>query len=393
MKIAIINASIGRGSVGRIVGDLYTGLKNAGHEVKLIYGRNIVGKYDTEDILRIGSLKDVYAHAIFTRVVGNTAFYSKKATFDLISELKLYKPDIVHLHGVYGYYINMEILFNYLAENDVKVVSTLHSCWDFTGHCCYFDYVQCVQWKSGCKVCRQIHEYPYSLIDNAKRNFEKKKTLYHSLKNCTIVTPSKWLAEYVKESFLNIFPCKVIRNGIDQSIFKPSNVDDSEKTSYPTILCVANVWEPRKGWSDVVELSKYIEGKAKLIVVGVNNEQKKELLSSTVAIERTDSAATLAQLYQNATVFFNPTYEDNYPTVNLESISCGTPVITYKTGGSSEPFELGRFGWTIQKKDYTSLLSIAQRVLNGYESFEKEKIYLFSNQHMVSEYLELYNQM
>lgn len=393
MRIAIINVSIGRGSVGRIVADLYAGLKNAGHEVKLIYGRSIVGEYASEDLMRIGTSKDIYMHALLTRIIGNTAFYSKRATGDLISELELFKPDIVHLHGVYGYYINMEVLFNYLALKEIKVVSTLHSCWDFTGHCCYFDYVRCNQWNSGCKECKQVHAYPYSFIDNTERNFEKKKTLYQSLNYCTIVTPSRWLADYVKESFLSVFPCKVIRNGIDQSIFKPEDVNRRESDKFPTILCVANIWESRKGWNDVVELSKYLEGKAKLIVVGVKGKQKKELSSSTVAIERTDSTVALAKLYQSATVLFNPTYEDNYPTVNLEAISCGTPVITYQTGGSPEALELGKFGWIIQKRDYASLLSITSRVFDGYDSFDTENIGLLSNKHMVDKYLELYGQI
>ena len=392
MRILIVNLRIGSGSVGRIVSDLYHGAIQNGHECKIAYARGGIGDIPENDTYRICDETEVKIHAGLTRLFGNTAFYFSRTTSRFCKWISQYNPDIVHLHGVYGYYLNMATLFSYLAEKNMRVISTLHSCWDFTGHCCYFDYSGCEQWKTGCKKCKQKASYPKSsFLDNTAYNYTRKKTAYDRLHRCTIVTPSEWLMKYVEKSFLGIHRIVVINNGVDRKAFHPYPSKTSKVSSIkPVIISVANIWDNRKGWNDIVELSYYCRDKAQLIVVGVSAEQKKALSEGTLAISRTESKEELAQLYSDATVFFNPTYEDNYPTVNLEAVSCHTPIVTYDTGGSPEIFKYGNWGRVIKKKDYGCLLDYAEKVFKKQIMFDFSNDSSLSNEKMVEKYISLY---
>lgn len=336
MKIYQINI-FGNLSTGKIAVDLARVIKNEGHECRVAYARNTIAS-DIDSYI-IGNKWDVRFHALMTRITDRTGFYSKNTTRKLIQDIETYKPDVVHLHNVHGYYVNIELLFNYLKKTQIPVVWTLHDCWAFTGHCAYFDYVGCEKWKTGCHKCEQKHTYPSSkIIDNSKKNWLIKKELFSGL-NMTIVTPSDWLNNLVKESFLKEYSVVTIYNGIDLEVFKPTQTDFRAKNGLEgklIILGVAGEWSERKGLKDFIKLSKMLDENQKVVLVGLNDKQLKEIPDSIIGIKRTDSAEELAGLYTTADVFFNPTYEDNYPTVNLEAIACGTFVVTYDTGGSGE---------------------------------------------------------
>ena len=340
MKVLQINSVCGIRSTGRICTDLAEVLEQSGHECKIAYGRETVPEKYQKYAVRIGTDMDVKIHALQSRIFDNTGFGSKKATEKFIEWVKEYDPDVIHLHNIHGYYINIEVLFNYLAEADKPVIWTLHDCWTFTGHCAHYSYVKCEKWKKGCEKCPQKKEYPSSLIlDSSKKNWERKKDLFTSVKNMTFVTPSRWLANQVEQSFLRKYPVKVIPNGLDLNVFKPTpsdfrNIHNLEGKKI--ILGVASAWGPRKGLDDFVELSKILGENSKIVLVGVTAKQKKELPKNILAIERTNSVKELAEIYTAADVLFNPTYEDTYPTVNLEAQACGTPVVSYRTGGSVE---------------------------------------------------------
>ena len=365
MKILIINLRIDSGSVGRIVSDLYNGIKKNGNECKIAYARGGIGKINKEDTIKICSDFEVHKHALLTRLFGRTAFWSKGNTKKFLKKIDSYSPDIIHIHGLYGYYINMEVLFNYIKDKKIKLVSTLHSCWDFTGHCCYFDYIHCEKWKYNCDHCTQIKSYPKSYFDNTKKNYEKKKNLYNQLNDCIIVTPSQWLTNLAKQSFLKKNTIITINNGIDTEIFKPT-YDDEVLDKYginknkKSILCVASTWDKRKGLEDAIELVNYLLEDIQLIIVGINKKQIENISEKVVCIPRTDNVHELATLYTFATLFFNPTYEDNYPTVNLEAIACGTPVVTYDTGGSTEIVENTKLGKIIKKKAYNEIVRLLE---------------------------------
>jgi glycosyltransferase involved in cell wall biosynthesis len=340
MKILQINSVCGIRSTGRICTDLAEVLEQNGHECKIAYGREIVPEKYQKYAVRIGNGFDVKIHALQSRIFDNMGFGSRYATEKFIEWVKDYNPDVIHLHNIHGYYINIEILFNYLAKAKKPVVWTLHDCWAFTGHCAYYSYVKCDKWKTGCNNCPQKRSYPSSfLFDQSKQNWIKKKALFTSVNNIILVTPSKWLANEVKQSFLCKYPVKVIPNGIDLNVFKPTPSDFREKNGLvgkKIILGVASIWDKRKGLDDFVELSKIIDDNYKIVLVGLSEKQMNDLPKNILAISRTNNVKELAEIYSSADILFNPTYEDNYPTVNLEAQACGIPVITYRTGGSVE---------------------------------------------------------
>ena len=340
MKVLEINSVCGIRSTGRICTDLADTLKENGHGCKIAYGREAAPEKYKDISYRIGSDTDVKLHALKARLFDSAGFGSKKATEKLIEKIKEYDPDIIHLQNIHGYYIDIEILFNYLAAADKPIVWTLHDCWAFTGHCSHFTFANCERWKNGCFDCPQKKSYPSSLLmDRSKQNWIKKKELFTGVKNMTVVTPSKWLAELAGKSFLGKFPAKVINNGIDTEVFKPTC--GNFRTAFglenkKIILGVASVWDKRKGLDDFIKLADLTDDNYAIVLVGVNEKQKNTLPGNIIGISGTDNTAELAEIYTAADVFVNFTYEDNYPTVNLEAQACGTPVITYKTGGSPE---------------------------------------------------------
>ena len=338
MNVLQINSVCGVGSTGRIATDLYKVLEEQGHECVIAYGRGTAP--EGIKTIKIGTDFDNYMHVAKTRLFDKHGFGSTKATKEFIKKVKEYDPDVIHLHNIHGYYINIEILFNYLKEVDKKVIWTLHDCWAFTGHCSHFDYIGCDKWKAECEKCPQKKEYPSSILkNNSNWNYEKKKQLFTSVNNMTIVTPSRWLSNLVKESFLNKYPIKVINNGIDLGIFKPTKSNFREKHNLQDkiiILGVASVWTKKKGFYYFIEVAKKLNDSFKVVMVGISEKQKTRLPKNILAISRTNNAKELAEIYSAADIFINPTLEDTYPTTNLEAIACNTKVITFDVGGSKE---------------------------------------------------------
>ncbi len=354
MKILQINSVCGRGSTGRIVLDIHKALIENGHESYIAYGRPpAIG---CPDAIKIGTKIDIYTHVLKTRIFDLHGFGSKNATKKFIKKVEQINPDIIHLHNIHGYYINIELLFNYLKEKQKPIVWTLHDCWAFTGHCAHFEYVGCYKWKSGCFSCPQKNRYPSSwILDNSKHNWEKKKELFTGIKKMIIITPSQWLAQLVGQSFLKEYPVQVIPNTIDTNIFKPTPSDFRKKYNLENkfiILGVASVWEERKGLKYFIELSKMLKEDEVIVLVGLTKKQIKELKKyGIIGIERTNSPNELAKIYTAADVFVNPTLEENYPTVNLEAQACGTYVITFDSGGAKETIKNIEYGTVIDKKN------------------------------------------
>ena len=336
----MINSVCGIRSTGRICTDLADALTEQGHEVKIAYGRETVPEKYQKYAVRIGNDTDTKLHGLRSRIFDDTGYGSKKATERFIEWVKSYDPDVVHLHNIHGYYINIELLFRYLAKAKKHVIWTLHDCWPFTGHCVYFDYAKCDRWKTGCYKCPQKKEYPASMVaDRSKKNWEKKKALFTSVKDMVFVTPSQWLADLLKQSYLGSYPVKVINNDIDLTVFRPTEGDFREKnglTGKKVLLGVASVWDRRKGLKDYIKLSENLDDNYRIVLVGLSEEQIKSLPKNIIGISRTNNTKELAEIYTAADLLVNLTYEDNYPTVNLEAQACGTPVISYRTGGSTE---------------------------------------------------------
>lgn len=391
MRVLQVNSVCGRGSTGRIVVALHDALRARGDECRIAYGR---GQHDPAvDAFRIGSSFSSGVHAGLSRLTDRQGFYSAGATRRLVNSIDEYRPDLVHLHNVHGYYLNLPMLFKSLARSNVRVVWTLHDCWAFTGHCAYFDLVGCDKWRTHCGMCPQKGAYPTSYgLDNSKRNFEDKRRMTSSLANLTVVSPSAWLAELVKQSFLMHHPVEVIKNGIDQTVFRPTETNFKAERGLEgrhIILGVASEWDERKGLRDFVELSRRLSDQYVVLLVGVDPATMRKLPPAIVSIARTDSATDLAAVYSAADVFFNPTYEDNYPTTNLEAISCGTPVLTYDTGGSPESV-VGRRGIVVAQGDIEGVLA-AIAEMSGWSLRADSPDEEYGVGAMSSKYLDLYD--
>lgn len=392
MKIAQINTVCGNGSVGRITVDIYHALQKAGWDGKIFYGRRTAPEAVNAE--KTGSDADMGFHVLSTFFTGTHGFASKKQTKELIRKLKAYDPDLIHLHNVHGFYLNVEMLFSYLKECGKPVIWTLHDCWSFTGHCAYFDYAQCDRWKTGCESCPQHkNTYPYALFkDASKENYARKKEAFTGVKGLTIVTPSRWLAGLVKESFLKDYPVKVIPNGIDLSRFTPKEHPKSEKH---LILGTANVWDQRKGLIYLEQLSRMLDpSKYEVAAAGVSAKQKKKLPPGMTGIEHTKNIEELVELYSRASVFVNPTLEDNFPTTNLEALACGTPVITFETGGSVESVD-ETCGRIVPAKDMTALKEAVIEICEKTEGMRadcRKRALLYDKYDRFGEYLNLYEE-
>lgn len=396
MKVLQINSVCGTGSTGRIALDIHNMLIEQGHESKIAYGRGQANKCDYA--IKIGNKFDFYAHALKTRLFDKHGFGSKKPTKEFIKKVKEYSPDIIHLHNIHGYYINIEILFNFLKEYNKPIIWTLHDCWPFTGHCSHFDYANCYKWETHCGHCPVKKSYPASFfIDNSYNNFEKKRELFTGLKDLTIVTPSKWLAEDVKKSFLKEYPIRVINNGINLNVFKPTESNFRGKNNLNDkflILGVASKWTERKGINYFLELSKMLKDDEKIILVGLSENQIKNLPKNIIGIKRTNSIKELAEIYSTIDVFVNPTLDDNFPTTNIEALACGTPVITFNTGGSPESLDKNT-GFIVEKGNTKQLLKKIQEIKKlGKEYYKnnciKKAYNYFDKNKKFQEYIELY---
>lgn len=388
MKVLQINSVCGIRSTGRICTDIADALIQEGHKVRIGYGRETVPEKYLPYAIRITSDFECKMHALRSRFTDRAAFYSRRATKKFIDKIQAFDPDVIHLHNLHGYYIDVKTLFEYLSQCQKRVIWTLHDCWAFTGHCCYFSVAGCEQWKEQCLHCPQKRRYPKSiLLDRCNRNYREKKTLFTSVPNMTIVTPSAWLAALVKESYLNCYDIQVIHNGIATDIFSPTP-GDFRKTyaleNKKIVLGVSTVWDRLKGWDDFLQLAGKLGDDYRVVLVGLTGEQLKQLPQNIVGIERTNSTKELASIYAASDVFVNPTYEDNYPTVNLEAQACGTPVITYKTGGSTESVP-GEY-W-VEQGNVDGLVAAIHAVLSA----PSKKLHpVKDKRQFVNEYMRLY---
>lgn len=320
-------------------------------------------------------------------------------TYKFLKQLDQIKPDLVHLHIMHQTYINLSMLFKYLKKHNIPVVYTFHDCWAFTGKCPYFEKVNCYKWKEECGNCPLVKTYPESyFLDKTRYLLKKKKKLIGELNNLTIVTPSKWLKDYVEQSFLKRHKSMVIYNGINLEIFKPWESNFKEKyniTDKKVILGVGFNWTPRKGLDDFIELSKRLPDNYQIVIVGTNDNVDKKLPKNIISIHRTYDQKELAEIYSVADLFVNPTMEDNFPTVNIESLACGCPVLTYRTGGSPESLD-ATCGSVVEKGNIDSLEKEIIRILenNPYSREDcVKRAQQFDMNNKFKEYVKLFKEI
>jgi glycosyltransferase involved in cell wall biosynthesis len=401
MKILQISSTLNTGAIGRIAEEIGQHLQSQGHQSYI--GYSDLGKNGTQsEAIKIGSKDDFYAHALLTRTLDLHAYGSGPSTLKFIKTIKSIDPDVIHIHNVHGYYLHMKLLFDYLKQAGKPVVYTLHDCWSFTGHCSYFDIVGCDKWKTGCFDCPSKRAYPASwFVDRSRKNYAEKKVIFNGVKNLTLVTPSTWLAGLVKQSFLSSYPVKVINNGVNTAVFKPMpSAAVGEKYGFgdkKLILGVAYIWVPRKGLNDFIALSKILGEEYQIFLVGLDQKQQDKLPENIRGIARTENVEELAALYSAADVFVNPTWQDNFPTTNLEALACGTPVITYNTGGSPEAVD-AHTGAVVNKGDIDGLMRAIHNILaqpreQMSEACRQRALNLYKKEDANGSYLKLYEEM
>ena len=398
MKLLQINSVANSGSTGKIAEGIGLIAQKSGFESVIAYGR--YANRSQSKLIQIGRKWEYLEHGIESRIFDNHGLASRHATKKFIRQIQSYNPDIIHLHNIHGYYINFLELFNYFKETNIPVVWTLHDCWPITGHCVHFDFCGCTRWKTCCCDCPQKKTYPKSLFfDSSARNFMLKRDLFSQINNLFLIPVSNWLNAILNDSFLCDKYRSVIYNGIDTNVFSPTSGNPRKKFNFSDadllLLGVASVWSERKGLKDFIELSKFLSPETKLILVGLSNSQIAKLPDNIIGIERTESAQELAELYSASDIFLNLTYEDNYPTTNLEAISCGTPCLTYQTGGSPESIT-PQTGFVVKQGDIRGVLDRLQEFKSKKKEFYTSHCREYALEHFCQDlcfqkYIDLYN--
>ena len=337
-RLAIINA-VPYGSTGKIVRGRSKVAESNGWETLIYYSwTKSLKKSDNPNVM-VGSFIGKSIHMTLGKLTGNNGCYSKQDTKKLLKKLDEFKPDVINLHILHSWNINLPMLFSYVKKNKIRVIWTMHDCWAITGQCPHFIMAGCDKWKTGCHHCPQYRNYPSAYVDVTEKMWKLKKEWFTGVPDMTVATPSSWLAGLIGESYLNDYPVKVINNGIDLSVFKPTESDFRKKYGLEgkyVLLGVAFDWGKRKGHDVFIELSKRLPDNYKIVLVGTNEEIDGQFPENILSIHKTANQAELAEIYSSADLFLNPTREDTFPTVNMESLACGTPIITFKTGGSPE---------------------------------------------------------
>lgn len=395
MSIVMVNTCAGMGSTGKIVDWLAAEAEKAGMDTVTICGKKTE---NARNAICVQGKAEYYANNLLSRVCGNEGAGAQLHTRRVLKQLENTDVELMHLHNLHGHYINAGMLFDKIKKDNIPVVWTLHDCWAFTGQCPHFTEVQCDKWKTGCNHCTQKNRYPQAYIDRSKRMWETKKRWFTGVENMTIVTPSQWLGDLVKQSFLKEYPVKVIHNGIDLSLFQPTDGhfrQDHDLVDKKIILGVAFDWGHRKGLDVFIALSKRLPENYQIVLVGTNEEVDRTLPSNIISIHRTQNQRELAELYTTADVFVIPTREDNFPTVNLEALACGTPVLTFQTGGSAEMLD-ETCGIAVPCDDIAALERETIRICEEHPYSAQacvERAKAFEKEAQYAQYIALYKEM
>lgn len=392
-RLLQINVTANWGSTGRIAESIGQCVLRHGWESYIAYGR--YSRSSQSQLVRIGTALDPYCHYGEQRIFDNEGLCSRRATEKFIATLRTLSPDVVHLHNIHDHYLNYKLLFEYLNSTSIQVVWTFHDCWAFTGHCFHFVTCGCTKWQHGCSLCPLCHSYPNTLLDGSERNYNLKQSLFTANPRLTIVPCSDWMASLVKSSFLKDKKIHTIHNGVDLKVFSPSSSSVKADDAPFTVLAVSSVWSREKGLYDIYQLRQLLPSSYKMLVVGLSPKQIKRLPAGIVGIPRTHDVQQLVSLYHQADVLINPTYADTFPTVNLEALACGTPVITYDTGGSPEAVD-AQTGIVVPQGDVQALsaaiLRLKEHPLSSVACRQRAEA-LFDKDKCFDSYIQLYHQL
>ena len=391
----VIKENTSTGKIMRTLGEL---AQAAGWESYVAYSRARDGvPPHSSRLVPVGNKADLLLHWVATRLFDAHGLASRLATRRFVARLRELNPDVIHIHNIHGYFLNYKILSRALAQMGKPVVWTVHDCWLYTGHCYHYASAGCERWKTGCHHCPQKKAFPASrLLDRSRRNWEDKKKAFCSIPGLTLVTVSRWMKGEIAQSFLGRVRCEVIHNGIDLDTFRPSPSAETALAYGTYYLAVASIWLPEKGLQDLEKLSSVLDADERLVVVG-KRPSGHRFPRNVVCLERTADAAALAALYTEAVALVNPTWQDNYPTVNMEAIACGTPVVSYRTGGSPESIT-PQTGRVVEQGDVEGLAEALHAIRRqGKEHFSEAcrsyALAHFRAQDRFNDYIQLYESL
>lgn len=399
-KLLQINASLNKGSTGRIAEQIATLARSRGWDTYMLHGARYKNNSDMHTLQVVTPVEE-RLHAVKSMLFDAHGLGSTHATRRVIREIERIQPDIIHLHNIHGYFLNYKVLFEYLHTLSTPVVWTLHDCWPMTGHCAHFDAVNCERWRSGCYRCPLKSTYPKSLFfDRSKRNYELKRHLFTSVSDMTIVPVSQWLRGVVKDSFLGAYPCSVIHNGVDVSVFSSRPTDLRSRLHLEDkkiLLGVAAIWEERKGLKDFITLSRLLPDEYRVVLVGVSKEQQSLLPGNIIGITRTESQEELAAYYSMADIVLNLSYQETFGMTTVEGFSCGTPGIVYDKTASPE-LVVPTCGKVVEAGNMEQLLSAISEIMsNGkshYSASCRQRVLQYYNKDdRFNDYMTLYNHL
>lgn len=392
-------------STGRIMQEIGELAMQHGWRSCIAYSKGRDGiKSCQSEVIPVGNKWSTIWHGLETRLFDRHGLASNEATRLFVKQIQELKPDVIHIHNIHGYFLNYQILFDFLAQSNIPVVWTVHDCWLYTGHCYYYSYAGCNKWQTGCGHCPQKKEFPASwLIDRSHQNYEDKKQAFTSLPldQLTIVPVSEWIREEMQYSFFRNNQFHVIHNGINTNIFNIYNPEQVKQkyglNGKHILLGVASIWSREKGFDDCIQMADLLHPDEMLVLVGVRPEQQKRLKKNMLGIPRTENIHQLAELYAAADAFINPTWQDNYPTVNLEAIACGTPVVTYRTGGSIEAIT-DQTGFIVPQGNVKEMLEAARLISQRGKAYYQQpcRTYALENfrkEDRYQDYLDLYDKL
>lgn len=399
MRVVQINGGV-FGSTGTIMFGIAETLKKNGDKCLCFSpvtttNRNREPGFEYE---KIGTFNSRRLNVLLNRITGSEGCFSYFVTKKVIKKIKRFSPDIIQLHNIHGGFINLPALFGFIKKSNIAVVWTLHDCWAFTGHCPHYDMISCDKWRTECFSCPLYREYPQSLSDNSRKMFRKKKRWFSDIRKMTVVTPSEWLASQVKQSFLKNYPVCIVNNGIDLSVFRPTKSDFRKRYGISDlqkiVLGVSFVWNEKKGLNVFVDLSSRLNSaEYKIVLVGTTSEIDGKLPDNIISVHRTANQKELAEIYTAADVFVNPTREDTFPTVNIEALACGVPVVTFDTGGSAEILDK-TCGRVIEKNNAEALERAVEDICSGKDFIARENCVLrashFDKNDKFAKYIDLY---
>lgn len=397
MKVLQINTVFPNGSTGKICKGISEKCKS--NKIDDYVACAFIKDKTNDKRIAVTSSFDNHLHNRLARITMMYGCFSRFHTYLFLRKINKIKPDIIHLHNLHANYINLPLLFEYIKKNNIKTVWTLHDCWSYTGYCTHYDMINCDKWQTECGDCPKRNSDKATLFDNSKKMFHLKKRLFCGIENMVLAAPSKWLYAEVKKSFLSDYPVRLIYNGIDLSVFKPSEGDLRKKYGVKPhqflLLGVAFGWADSKGLDVFAELADRLGDRYRIVLVGTDEAVDKKLPDSIISIHRTNNQSELAKIYSSADLFVNPTREEMFGLVNVEALACGTPVLTFNTGGSPEAVD-ETCGSVVDRDDVDAMEREIIRICETRPYSQKaclERAKGFDMNDRFKEYIDLYEEI